>query len=432
MKKAIAYIIILSIYSLLFYYLQTSQLKSDFATFYSSAQAYAQGTDPYINLIASFLPVPIKLSANLNPPFFLQLLVPLSHFNYHIAASIWFLCSIILGIISALLSFKLLCAKETFKKYWLTFVFIYLGMFSTLMNTGIGQVGGFCSFFIVAGYYFYLRQHDYLAGIFWGFIISLKLFPALLFLFLLNQKRYKVFFIALVCCALAFLIPVWQKGVSIYSIYFNMLPRVAWHGDNWNASLYGFLFRLFIDIHSLHRIWLIKIIYLVLFAIVLFWYIRVIHLLKKASVGDKDDHREFCFTLLIMLFLSPLGWMYYFSLLLMPLVLIWHSLIQEKQRSNKSQALWTVCVLLINFPIGYMQASDMNSFLSRVSIYSINFYGLILIIYLFTRINKSPPLLTLNDINRSDEYTNPVIIALALGILITLCGTIAQLIHAQI
>ncbi len=432
MKKAIAYTIILGIYSLLFYYLQTAQLRSDFATFYSSSLAYSQGTDPYGNLIATYFAVPIKLTANLNPPFFLQLLVPLTYFNYQFAASLWFLCSLILGVIGALLGFKLLCTKEFFEKYWPPLLFIYLGMFSTLMNTGIGQVGGFCSFFIITGYYFYLRKYDFVAGIFWGFIIALKLFPALLFLFVLNQKRYKAFVITLVCCVLAFLIPVWQKGITIYSIYFNMLSRVAWYGDNWNASLYGFLFRLFIDMQSLRGIWLIKIIYLALFAILLLWYIRTIHLLRKTSAHQQVDHREFCLTLLIMLFLSPLGWLYYFSLLIMPLTIIWQSLIQEKPKSNKLHALWTLCLLLISFPMGYVQSSDMNSFLAKLSIYSINFYGLTIIIYLLIRMNKSPTALTLNEVNMSNEYTNPIITALALGLLITLCGTLAQLIHPEV
>ncbi len=432
MKKAIAYTIILGIYGLLFYYLQTSQLRSDFATFYSSALAYSQGTDPYVNLIASYFAVPIKLTANLNPPFFLQLLVPLTYVNYQFAASLWFLCSLFLGIIGALLGFQLICTKEFFKKYWLTFLFIYLGMFSTLMNTGIGQVGAICSFFIIMGYYFYLRKYDYLVGIFWGFIISLKLFPALLFLFVLNQKRYKVFFIMLFCCAIAFLIPVWQKGITIYSIYFNMLSRVAWYGDNWNASLYGFLFRLFINMQSLHGIWLLKIIFLILFIILLLWYIRVIRILRQTSNHHEIDHREFCFTLLIMLFLSPLGWLYYFSLLIMPLALIWKFLIQEKPKSNKFQALWALSLLLINFPMGYVQSACMNSLLAKLSIYSMSFYGLIIIIYLFISMNKSPTLLTFNGENTSNEYTYPIITALALGLLITFGGTMAQLIHPEV
>ncbi|CEG58064.1 glycosyltransferase family 87 protein [Legionella fallonii] len=430
-EKIISTIIYLCIYSLLFYFLQTSQLRSDFACFYSAAIAYAQGTDPYINLVASYMAVPVKLPANLNPPFFLPLLVPLTNFNFHVASSLWFLSSLLLGAIGALLSFKLSFPEDFFKKYWLTLLFIYLGMFATLINTGIGQIGGICSFFIITGYYFYLRKYDYLAGTFWGFIIAVKLFPALLFLFVLNQKRYKVFLIMILCCLLAFLIPLWDKGMDIYSIYFNMLSRVAWFGDNWNASLYGFLFRLFVDLKSHQSTLFIKIIYLPLFGIILLWYIRKIHLFRKTANNNPADHKEFCFTLLIMLLLSPFGWLYYFSLLIMPLTIIWQALLQEKTTSTKIQALWALCLILINFPIGYVEAINMSSLLSKVSVYSMNFYGLIIIIYLFTRLNPSPPPIVLDAVTRNKEYTYPIIVALALGLFITLCVIIMQIITAS-
>jgi hypothetical protein len=329
-EKMILSLIFIFIYCLLFYFLQTSQLRLDFASFYSAAAAYAEGANPYTNLVASYLSTPTKLPANLNPPFFLQLLSPLTSLNFQLVSSIWYLCSFILGIIGALLSFKLSCSEDFFKKYKINLLFIYLGMYPTFINAGIGQVGSILLFFIMTGYYFYLQKQDYLAGTFWGFIIAIKLFPALLFLFVLSQKRYKVLIIMLMTCLLAFLLPCLVKGVAIYSLYFNMLPRVAWFGDNWNASLYGFLFRLFIDVKSLGNSWLIQCIYLVLFSLLLLWYIQKIKLFSKTSTTHPLDHRGFGFTLIMMLFLSPFGWLYYFPLLLMPLTMIWQSLCQEK------------------------------------------------------------------------------------------------------
>ncbi len=429
-KKIILASLFFSMYGLLFYFLLTAQLRLDFSSFYASALAYTQGTNPYYSLWASYFKIPVKLPSNLNPPFFLQLLSPLTLLNFKWAAAVWFICSFILGTIGALLCFKTSCSENLFKKHWLFLLFIYLGMYSTLMNAGIGQIGGFLLFFIMAGYYFYLKQHDYLAGIFWGIIIAIKLFPALLFIFMLSQKRYTVFLITFTCCVLVSLLPLLDSQ-GLYSLYFNMLTRMLWFGDNWNGSLYGFLFRLFVNIKSYKNLEFIQIIYLFFFIILLIWYGYKINFFSKTTKTDpKLDHRGFCLTLIMMLLLSPLGWLYYFSLLIMPLTLIWQSFNHKKSTPKNVMVLWVIAVFLVNFPLGYIESGAMHSVIYKLSIYSPYFYGLVIIAYLLNRINESILPSLINE-EKNLNYLYPLYLSLGLGVFITLSAFIIHLIHTQ-
>lgn len=420
-RKIFLFTPFLLLYGLLFYLLMTSQLRLDFSCFYSAAIAYREGLNPYQNLIAFYLTPPTPLSANLTPPFFLQIISPLTLLPFSLAAPLWGLTSFALGVFGAILSFKLSCSPLYFKKNWPVLLFIYLSMYSTLMNTSIGQLGNILLFFLMTGYYFYTRKREYGAGICWGIIISIKLFPALLFLFVLYQKRYKVFFIMLITCILAFLLPLLTYGPKIYFLYFYLLTHIMWFGDNWNASLYGLFFRLFVDARSYHPVWLLKTVYFFCFATATLWYSKKIILLQKTtplSSKDPKDHRPFCLTLAMMLLLSPMGWLYYFSLLLMPLTILWQALNQGKGLSNKTQALGGLCLFLINFPIGYEESTTMGSLFYRLGMYSFFFYGLLLLIYLLANLKQPSALIMIRKENPASFYL--IQASLALGLWVTL------------
>jgi len=427
-KKIVLSGVFLFTYGLLFYFLLTSQLRLDFSSFYSSAVAFMQGKNPYQCFIVSFYKITSKLPANLNPPFFLFLISPLTQFNFKLASALWIFGSFILGIIGALLSFKLSCSTTFYKKNRLFLLFIYLGMFATLMTTSLGQVGSILLFFIMGGYYLYLLKKDYLAGILWGVIISIKLFPALLFLFVLMQKRYRVFFVMLATCFLAFLVPYLLQGADPHTHYFTMLQRILWFGDNWNGSFYGFLFRLFVNVKYSQNVWTIKLVYLFFSLVILLWYIKRISFFIKTTHNDPAlDHRGFCFTLVMMLLLSPLGWLYYFPLLLMPLTVIWQSLGQQKSAFDNTPLLWILSLILVNLPFGYVDTPQMHSIYAKLSLYSCYFYGLLLIAYLLNRL-KAP---SRDELECSEEismsYVYPLNYILALGLFITLCCFIVKL-----
>src|SRR5690606_37402898 len=142
----------------------------------------------------------------------------------------------------------------------------YLALYPSLMNTNFSQIGNFLLLFTMAGYYFYLRNYDYWAGFFWGILIAIKLFPALLVIFAFVHRRYKIVIIMTGTALLSFFLPLLTHNSELFELYFKTLNKVIWYGNSWNASIYGYVFRLLIEEGSSQNLGLIRGIYCLLFA----------------------------------------------------------------------------------------------------------------------------------------------------------------------
>lgn len=375
-------LLVVMIYGTLFNLVFTYHLRLDFSSLYSASTAAAEGTNPYQVLYANYLPNLKKLPANLNPPVVLWAFTPLTHLGYDHALLLWCVTSFILGLIGANLVFKYAFNQVLLKKNKLLFYLLYCSLFSTIMNTTIAQFGTVIFFLIMYGYHLYLKKHDYFAGLCWGIIISFKFFPALLFFYVLLQKRYKIFWLMLSATILLSLVPWLTFGSKIYFEYINMMPRVLWYGDSWNASLYGFIFRLLVSshYHITHLLW-VQLAYIVIFCVALIAYLIYMKKIEKRQV----PHSSFCLTLVVMLLLSPLGWLYYFEILLLPLSLTWKNSFHKNNPLN-IQGLWYLCLFLLNFPLNYIPTHDMHSYLAKLSVYSFHFYGLLLLLLITARL----------------------------------------------
>lgn len=359
-----------------FYLIFSYNYKIDFSSFYSAILALMDGENPYRPLSTTYLAVNELLPTNLNPPFTLWLISFAAQFNYLTALAIFAALYTILGLIAATLSFRYAFPAEFFKKNRLYLYLIYLSFYATMMNTLILQLGMVLFFFIMIGYHFYVKKRDCLAGFCWGIIVAIKLFPALLFFFVLKQRRIKVLITMIVTVAVAFLIPILVYGSKIYYDYFSMITRVLWYADSWNGSIYGFIFRIFVDTHDLaQNLIVIKCVYLSIFLLVLGWY------LKKMGPTETQliNHQPFCLTIVMMLLLSPFGWLYYFPVLAFPLALTWTSTLN--QTSNKQKLGWLLSLFFINFPMQYITDHEMIYFADRIGIFSFYFYGLLILVY---------------------------------------------------
>jgi alpha-1,2-mannosyltransferase len=230
-------IILIMAYSLLFYAMWTHQLSTDFYSFYASTESWVQGMKPY-----SLLKIPYlagEYGANLNPPIFLMLFAPLAKLTPQDSLMVWSSLSFILNLISASIAFNLAFSKHFFKQHRLMVYLVYLSLFSTLLNTGIAQTGAWLAFLLIAGYAAYKKNHYKVAAILWGIIIAIKLFPGLLFFYILRQRHYKMAGMMAITATLLWLLPALLYGPEIYLNYFKLLSHVYWYSDNWNASLYG-------------------------------------------------------------------------------------------------------------------------------------------------------------------------------------------------
>lgn len=404
------------IYGLVFAMQFNKCIRLDISAFYSTSQALSQGLDPYQNFIPNYLPLAKKLPANLNPPIFLLLFRPFSQLPYEYAVPAWSLFIFALGIAGAWLTFTLAFPKPFVKRHGLLLLAVYLLLFSTLMDTAIVQMGSVIFFMVMAGYFAYTGGHDRLAGCLWGCITAIKLFPGLLLVFAFRQRRYAV------CLAMAFsfivlwLIPLFTHGAILYEQYFTMMKRVLWYGDSWNASIHGYLYRLLID-NAHPEPWLLaltKSLCLLFFALIFYWYCKAI----KPGNHSANPHYAFCLTLLLMLLLSPFGWLYYFSLLLFPLALSWQTLVTCRDIPPHLTALWFLGFFLVNVPLDYVMFTKMPDLASRMTWYSLFFYGLVLLIYVVWRLLGRTYPKTGQSLHKIRELVVPLFLILALGAVI--------------
>ncbi|MGL5741861.1 MAG: glycosyltransferase family 87 protein [Legionella sp.] len=376
---------ILLTYSLFFYFIFTKQQILDFFCFYSSTHALMEGENPYLNYLSDYFPKKMLLSANLNPPIVLWSLLPLVRHGLYTAIALWSVVSMALGLISAGIVFYYAFSPKFLRKNSINLYLFFLAFFPTIMNVATLQFGMIIFFFLILGYHFYINNRNYLAGIFWGVIIAVKFFPALLFFYVLKQGRFKVFWVMLGTFLIACCIPLLVYGSDIYKTYFLMMSAVRWYGDAWNASVCGFIFRIATQNNVVPHILFVKLLYACLFFIMLFWYWKKMGPVDKSQV----NHQPFCLTLAMMLLMSPLGWLYYFPVLIFPLILTWFSVMNEKKHATKSMLIWFLSLFLINFPLDYTKTMHMTSNLMvRMSFYSAHFYGLILLTYLLARKEK--------------------------------------------
>ncbi|CDZ78005.1 mannosyltransferase [Legionella massiliensis] len=377
-KKTFRFVIpgaLIFVYAVVLFLIFNLERTIDFTPFYISIKALSLGFNPY--------PLSKTLPANLNPPIFLYVFYPLGFFEYRTAIIIWSLISISLGFIGIRLMFMHIFSEKFRQKYGLSLYCIYFGFFPILMDISIVQVGSLLLFAVMLGYHYYLRQNDYIAGICWGFIISLKLFPALLFFFMLKQRRYKVFFITLGVFLCALLIPLLFHGPTIYKQYLTMMSVIYWYGDSWNASIYGYIFRLYLDLkHPGQNVVPVYIGYLISFAILLPCYLYAMG--PKEIRGEKNqvNYQPFCLTLAMMIFLSPFGWLYYFPLIVFPLMLTGIATFNRNYKTLIPLIAWTACFLLLNFPQGYILGRQMQNFTQKIGLYSFSFYGLAILVIL--------------------------------------------------
>lgn len=424
----ICILVLLSFYCLLFYFIFKYYQRVDFSSFYLSSQALTQDENPYRNFYTTFLPSIKILPANLNPPFVLWGFGFLTQLSYSSALFVWVCMSFILGIIGITITFYYAFSKQFLQKNYINVYLLYFAFFPTLMNLVTLQFGCILLFLIMVGYYFYLNHRDYLAGISWGIIVAIKLFPALLFFYALKQGRKRVSAIMLVTVFIASLLPLLIHGPVVYEQYFRMMKGVFWYGDNWNASIYGYFFRLLWGGEKLPNMFYLKIVnlvYGVLFFILLLWYWRKL----GPTESEPINHQPFCLTLAMMLLMSPFGWIYYFPLLVFPMILIWFVALTEQDASTKTIFIWLLCLFLINFPVDYVNSQDMSHLWVRISFFSCPFYGLLLLSYLLGTRKKIYGNNELQCIATKHYSISAMIVILIFGVLVPVIYYLIRLVN---
>lgn len=394
-KKPIISLYLVVFYSLLFYGLFTYQIDTDFTSFYSSGLALKLGHNPYNSSLATYLPEAKKVALNLNPPIFLMLTQYLVAIPYLNALVIWSLVSFVAGLFGAWIAFFYAFPRVFFRQNWFYLLTYYLVSCGIILNAAFAQVGGLLAAFIMLGYHFYLKKNEWAAGFCWGLIISLKLFPGLLLIYALTQKRYRLFFIMLSVSVILSALPLMSYGCLIYKQYMLMMSQVWWYGWNCNSSLFGYIVRILAESgkRGVPSAWMYGL-YFAFSATVVVYIILKLRKLRDSKVS----HQGFSIVLISMVLLSPLGWVYYFPLLTLPVSVMMLAPTSISKHIVISRLLCFVALLCLNAPILFTSQVVEGSLWAKLTVYSVHFYGLVILLYALVNI-KLPNQPTLDKLS---------------------------------
>jgi alpha-1,2-mannosyltransferase len=395
--QGISLFILASIYIATVAYFSRHPQRTDFVRFYISGRFLVQGKDIYTPVTnrailalqtdeMDALSIDEPVPQNLNSPLHAIFLAPLAFYDFHKSFWIWSFFSFGCGLAAALL-----VAKNTFDSHspplilgsWI----LLFGYFPTFVDTYLGQFSLVLLLLITVIWISSRKGSNYLPGIVLGLTISLKVFVGLFLLFFILQRRWRLVFVALASIFLLNMIGAAILGFEPYLRYMNILSNLPWHDSSWNPSFAGFLTRVFTrsEVASLAVSPIIA--RSAVFGCSLGLLVVMFHSIRRV-ITNKDFNGfdlGFSMTLIAMLLLSPYGWIYYFAILIIPLMVVW-----KFSAGMRAGRIYRYCVasawLLSTIPTAFLR-SDNSHLKSGIVVYfwgGIYFYALIAFIVLLT------------------------------------------------
>jgi alpha-1,2-mannosyltransferase len=335
-------------FSLVFYLLRAKAAggyygNTDFYKFYQSVLFYYAGQNIYDPSILKYsidaINKWVTSDGNLNPPFLTFMMLPLHQWPYAKALQLWIQASLILNIMSIALilrEFPAIC-QPVWKP--LMVIAAFLLYMPNSGNLAYGQLSSPLLLLTTLTWLAAKHKRDSLAGIALGLAAGMKIFYGLLFIYFLISRRFRLFIVASITYGITLATGWWFFGVHSYLKYYQILKSVRWYTASWNPSIVGFFSRLFsanekniplINLpHVVIPLTVICCTTLSVFLLIAWWQLQKPTTLPQHSIDHFD--LGFSMALIAMLLLSPLGWLYYFPILVIPyLILARHSASYQK------------------------------------------------------------------------------------------------------
>ncbi|WP_159098815.1 glycosyltransferase family 87 protein [Aquabacterium olei] len=382
--------------------------STDFYKFYISGLRLQSGTTMYWQYdkasetvcdpsgpLECFTQARLGLHPNLNSPAFAPAAFLIARLGYETSWWTWFCISLICIFVTSWIIAEQLptnfCGKQV-----TTWIFTALVLTHPVhVSLSLGQVTPILMLLTAAMFHGATKGSKRLAGFILGALICLKPFFGLFFVPLLARKDYET----AACTTLAIVIigastGIWL-GLSTFIDFTQAVNSITWSASNWNASLFGWVCRIFggsenrplIDAPQL-GVLLYVVISMALTAALFIVNRKHTQALSNCQLQD----RALTQTLPTMLLLAPLGWIYYFPLLAFCIP----SMIKQERRFFQSALLFfflAVCLI----PQALTLAADLNDTTQQLIEASIYFYalaGLWAAFFITNPSPKSPTLIT--------------------------------------
>lgn len=373
----------------LFFYYQTIVTFSafpkngDLVKFYMSTKYFWEGKDIYTPIptnmpetlvdeivkkftddkVKTSKPVRENLHPNLNPPFQTLLFAPLGIMNYKNAFIFYSWLSIVCGLIAIIMiTNEINTMKNDITTALLSFMIILLYYFPTWANIVYGQFSLILLLLITSAWIAARNDRNAVCGIILGLAMSLKLFVGLFLLFLLARRRWRLLFWFISTFLLFSLLPLWIMGIEVYKNYFAVLSEITWYAASWNASFLGFFTRIFGGSENVPLVNLPKLAVALTRMCSLIFALWLVWLAWPRPRESSRDHFDLGFSLTItgMLLISPLGWMYYFPVLIIPATVAWR-LSGRLDCRMRRRAMIILAWLLSTVPHFLIPSEDVNT-----------------------------------------------------------------------
>jgi alpha-1,2-mannosyltransferase len=306
----------------------------DFIAFHGPAKRLIEGGDIYAVVPVSDFPhldrgIPGRdhLHPNLNPPFQTVLLAPLGLLEYRTALMVWVLVSMLCGTAGAyLLGAGMAEGGSRFRAgvLWAAVLFLY---YPTLISLLYGQWALVPFFLLVLAWLAWRDERMTVAGGILGGLAAVKLFFGAFLLLLLFRRAWRGVASFVVVGAMCTAASVAVAGFDSLIRYGSIIAGVDWYSGSWNASFLGYFSRIFgggegvplIQAPVLGRTLTYAFSVLALGSLMFVPRLQA-ERTKRRLAGDL----AFAMAIPVMLLVSPFGWQYYFSFLLIPFVVLWN------------------------------------------------------------------------------------------------------------
>jgi hypothetical protein len=326
-----------------------------------------------------------------NPPFETVVLAPLGTLDYRSAFLIWSFLSLIAGIVGAV--FVGGTTAEPGHRVTTALVLVNLLLFYSPTVTSLlsGQWSLLPFALLVFAWVGWRRGNAALAGGILGALAAIKLFFGAFLLLLVARRQWRA---SLVFSGVWFVctgVGVIFAGPESVGRFITVLVEANWYSASWNASFLGYFSRVFgvsVDDSLIHVPRLGLTLAYGLSSLAVLW----LFVMPGRSAGEarrvERDDLAFSVCIVIMLLVSPFGWMYYFPFLLVPFAVIWRTsyLFVEGRRFR---LLMVTAWVLSTVPQAFVSSGRIpGDPLFVLGWAGLNFYSLVLLLGLIATMQK--------------------------------------------
>lgn len=350
----------------------------DFTIYYGSARHFWEGESLYAEVPVDAFGIPPEdlalardtLHANLSPPPAMLLMAPLGLWAYPTAYVIWSIVSILCGLAAILCLGFALEPEEGRITRTIVLAILLFAYFPTFANVQLGQVALVLLLLLSIVWVAARKGRDAVAGIALGLALTLKLFAALLVLYFLVRRRWKLVAWSAATLLLTTVAGLLVFGPASFRQYLRALETVTWYASNWNASLVGFFTRILGGSENVPFLDMPALAYALSYGLSLLGIVALVWLAwpRDGELLPAISDVGFGLALALMILVSPLGWVYYLLLMLIAMVGAWRVSGPYKWALVGAWILSTV-------PIPVLQAVEVNDPLSWVTWASVYFYA---------------------------------------------------------